>query len=124
MVASARIISVINDTFTVEFEIEDDDTDNLTKEMNKTDLGKKMLTLVNASLDKVKATLPENMLESIQAHDEALKEEGREEIYKMLKERGIDLKHLLELLGVEQKEASETPARVETQYDEEGNRIE
>ena len=44
--ASCRVIRVVNDTFTLEFELEEEDTKKLIEELQRTDWGRRLATLL------------------------------------------------------------------------------
>ena len=53
MPASCRVIRVVNDTFTLEFELETEDTKSLIKELQSTDWGRRLATLLEGLLPEV-----------------------------------------------------------------------
>lgn len=104
---SVRVIRVLDDTFTVEVEAEEENVDSLMQELNKSLEGRKVIFLLQRSLEEVKPAVPESMMDTVRADEERLREEGRKEMYQKAKEKGINLEVLLgeSAKAEEQKEA-------------------
>lgn len=108
MGASARIIRVVNDTFTVEFEVEAEDTKKLMEELNKDELGKRLFTLLDDSLDGVEPRISKSIITLQNEQDEKIKDTGRKEVYEKAKKFGLDLEKLLSSAEVK---STSTPAQ-------------
>lgn len=53
MPASCRVIRVVNDTFTLEFELETEDTKSLLTELQSTDWGRRLATLLEDMMPSI-----------------------------------------------------------------------
>jgi len=95
MPTSCRMIRTLNDEYTVEVEFEVDDAKDLYEELHKLEIGKKLITLIESSLEGVQVKVPQSFVEQTKAYEEGLREEGRKEILKEAKAAGIDLEKLL-----------------------------
>lgn len=127
MPASVRIIRVLNDTYTLETEIEAEDTKLLMKELQGTEWGRRIATLLEEMLPKVeeKITISQaknKFLEEFKDHIDARKiarvdldEEDEEEILVVWINCPVELPD--EFCGFEVKQ-KKTPNYVEPREDE------
>lgn len=99
MATSARIIRVLNDTYTLEIEVEVEAIDELAPELMKTDWGRKMAYLLSEMLPRVPEWKGKEEMEKMERerkqNEEKLKREGfREGVEKGKEEQAEKVKEL------------------------------
>ena len=110
---SLRIIRVINDTWTVELEIEVSDIALLAQQLIRSDEGRKMAALLHEALKDVEIPVDKDLETMQKAEEERLRTDEREKIYAKAREIGIDLQTLLR--KEEERDEPDTGTEAEAQ---------
>jgi len=116
MPSSVRIIRVVNDTWTVEFEAVADELVQLVPGLMKTEEGKKAYNLLITALKEVNPAVEKGMVAQYEEEMEKVREEGRKEVFERAKKSGIDLERLLKtnevprVVSREEDEDEDSPA--------------
>lgn len=112
---SLRIIRIINDTFTVENEYEVEDPQDLVPSLQKSEIGRKMLSLLELSYEGVEPKIPQSVIAEAQSYENQLKEEGRKEVYAEALALGLDLEKILVKKDKEGVKSDESESNIQAE---------